>query len=433
MRDVILTLFFVGVLPFALRSTWIGILLWTWISLMSPHKLTFGFANQAPFALVAAVVTLISLFTSRDKLRLPADPTVVALVAFLLWMCCTTFFGFYPERSFDILIDVFKVQLMTLVAVMCIRQRKHIEAFVWVIVVSIGFYGFKGGVFTIASGGSSRVWGPPDTYLNGNNEIGLALTMVIPLMNYLRVVSPNKWIRRGLLLTMLLSAASALGTQSRGAFLAIAAMGLVLWWRSQRQLVGGVVLAIVTVLFLAFMPQSWEDRMRTIGTYQEDSSAMSRIVVWQTAVNIANDRPTGGGFLVETREVFQKYSSNPDWVITAHSIYFQALGEQGWVGLFLFLAIGGTTFWSTTRIRKRCKGRPELAWLHELAGMIQVSMVGYAVGGSFLSLAYLDLAYNVAVVVIACKYWLRDERWKSEPLGLFGAGNPVKRLQAKAA
>jgi putative inorganic carbon (hco3(-)) transporter len=112
------------------------------------------------------------------------------------------------DRSMDRLIAVLKIQLMTFVAFMAIRNRKHIEAFVWVIVISIGFYGFKGGIFTIATGGSGRVWGPPDSYLNGNNEIGLALTMVIPLANYLRQVSTSRWVRRGLLLSMLLCAAA---------------------------------------------------------------------------------------------------------------------------------------------------------------------------------------------------------------------------------
>ena len=67
-------------------------------------------------------------------------------------------------------------------------------------------------------------------------------------------------------------------------------------------------------------------------------------------------------------------------------------------------------------------------WAYELAGMLQVGMVGYAVGGAFLSLTYLDLAYNLVVVVIATKYWLREERWKTESSGLFKAGAPMGNL-----
>ena len=429
MRDLALTIVFIGILPFALRHTWIGVLLWTWMSIMNPHKLTWGFASTAPFAMVAALVTFASVLVDRKSLRLPSDPTVIALVLWVTWMCITTFNAIYVDRSMNDLITVLKIQVMTFIAFMAIRDRKHIEAFIWVVVISVGFYGFKGGIFTIATGGSSRVWGPSDTYIYGNNEVGLALTMVIPLANYLRVVSPHVWVRRGLLALMLLSAAAVLGTQSRGALLAIGAMTTVLWFRSSKKVVGGVVLVALSMALLSFMPKSWDDRMATIGTYQQDGSAMSRINAWEMAINIANDRATGGGFVVETYEVYQRYAPSLEWgVFTAHSIYFQALGEQGWVGLALFLAVGAGAFLATMQVRRLAKRQPETMWAFELAGMVQVSMIGYASGGSFLSLAYLDLAYNIAVVIVACKVWLRNERWKAETQGLFGSGVPMGRL-----
>ena len=431
MRDLLLTATFLGILPYALRYTWVGVLLWTWVSVMNPHKLTYGFAAGLPLAMIAALATLVSVLLNRKKLRLPPDATVIFLIVFLLWMCLTTYNAILPEASMDDLIVTLKIQLMTLVALMSIRERKHIEAFIWVIVISVGFYGFKGGIFTILSGGSARVWGPTGTFIEGNNELGLALTMMIPLMNYLRVVSTRKWIRRGMLATMLLSVASVLGTQSRGALLAIVAMSIVLWMRSSRKVVGGMVMVLLAIGFLAFMPASWEARMQTIGTYQEDTSALQRINSWGMAVRIANDRVTGGGYAVETRSVFVKYADNPDWVFTAHSIYFQALGEQGWIGLFLFLGIGATAFWSLMRMRAASRERKETLWLYELGGMLQVSMVGYAVGGAFLSLTYLDLVYDVAVLVVASKWWLREERWRTETEGLFHSAEPIGDLKVR--
>lgn len=425
MRDIALLLLFVGVIPLALRYTWVGVMLWTWFSFMNPHRLTSGFAATAPFAQITAIATLISVFLDRKNLRFPRDATVVSLILLLLWMCITTLAAIYPEQSFDRLITIFKIQLMTIIAFAALRERKQIEIFIWVIVASLGFYGVKGGIFTLLSGGSARVWGPPSSYIEGNNELGLALTMTIPLMHFLRQVSPRRWLRHGLLVMMLLSAAAVLGTQSRGALLAISAMALVLWFRSKTKIVGAASLIVLTVLFLSFMPSSWETRMQTIGSYQQDHSAMSRIIAWRTAVAIANDRITGGGLLVATRAVFQKYSEDPDWVITAHSIYFQVLGEHGYIGLLLFLFVGATTLWSTVQLRKAGRDRPETLWLYELGGMIQVSMAGYAVGGAFLSLAYFDLPYSIAVVVVASKYWLREERWRTETKGLFDSGAPL--------
>lgn len=434
MRDLALTALIVGLAVMALRRTWVGVLLWTWLSLMNPHKLTWGFAQSAPFAQLAAGVTFISMLLNWRQLRMPRDPVVLFLALFVGWMCITTQYAILHDRSMDRLISVLKIQVMTFVAFMAIRERRQIEAFVWVIVVSIGFYGFKGGLFTIATGGSGRVWGPPDTYINGNNELGLALTMVIPLANYLRQVSGNVWVRRGLLLLMLLSAAAVLGTQSRGALLAIAAMTAVLWARSRRKVASGIALTILASLLVMFMPKSWEERMSTIKTYEQDGSALSRINAWETAVNVANDRITGSGFAFDSLEVYRQYSKlGEKWTFTAHSIYFQAIGEQGWIGLVLFLGVGFWTLMASIWVRRYGRLRPDTAWAYEFAGMVQVSMVGYAVGGAFLSLTYLDLPYNIAVAMIACKWWMKEGRWQTETTGFMGSGAPVARLPAPEA
>jgi putative inorganic carbon (HCO3(-)) transporter len=428
MRDILLLAVFVGLLPFAVRRTWIAVLLWTWVSIMNPHKLAWGFAMDMPFAAAAAIAAFISLPLNRDKLHFPWDRAVVALILFIVWMAVTTAFAFYPGSALDQLIKVVKIQVMTLVALAAIRERKHIELFVWINALSIGFYGLKGGLFTLSTGGASRVFGPAGGFIEGNNEIGLALIVVIPLMNYLRLVAVRRVIRWALMALMLLSAVAALGTQSRGAFLAIAAMALVLWLRSSRKLLSATFIGALAAALLAFMPDSWTDRMRTIQTYEEDSSAMGRLNAWQMALNLANDRVVGGGFVLDRPEVFQRYAPVPSDVRSAHSIYFQIVGEHGWLGLALFLAIGFYTFAGAARLRREAGSEPGMRWIYHLAGMVQVSMVGYAVGGAFLNLAYFDLPYNLLVVVVACRCWSREQRWLAEKHGAFGADVPIEPL-----
>jgi hypothetical protein len=47
------------------------------------------------------------------------------------------------------------------------------------------------------------------------------------------------------------------------------------------------------------------------------------------------------------------------------------------------------------------RGREDLRWASLLAGMLQVSLVGYGVGGLFLGLAYFDLPYSLLALVVA--------------------------------
>jgi hypothetical protein len=45
-----------------------------------------------------------------------------------------------------------------------------------------------------------------------------------------------------------------------------------------------------------------------------------------------------------------------------------------------------------------------------------VSLLGYAVGGAFLSLAYFDLPLNVLVLAVLTRVWVRQRAWESEPV-----------------
>jgi probable O-glycosylation ligase (exosortase A-associated) len=154
--------------------------------------------------------------------------------------------------------------------------------------------------------------------------------------------------------------------------------------------------------------------MATIGTYEQDGSAMGRINAWETAINIANHKPTGAGFSMYNRTVFNIYAprpneqraADPSIPRAAHSNYFQVLGEHGWVGLALYLAIWWLSWRDAARLRKLTKGRADLSWVFRLAGMCQVSLVGFMVGGAFLSLAYFDLPYNLMVIIVVTKRWL---------------------------
>ncbi len=105
-------------------------------------------------------------------MRLVANPAVIALILLTLWMVVTTVFAIYPDESWADLKRTFKIQAMTLMAIAALRERRHIELFIWVNALSLGFYGFKGGLFTILTGGAQRVWGPPGGFIEGNNEVG---------------------------------------------------------------------------------------------------------------------------------------------------------------------------------------------------------------------------------------------------------------------
>jgi probable O-glycosylation ligase (exosortase A-associated) len=320
------------------------------------------------------------------------------------WVCITTIYAINPEGALKELDRFLKIIIFIFLTIALVSDKQKLDWFIWIVVASIGFYGVKGGIFTIATGGSARVWGPEGSFIGGNNEIALALLMVIPLMRYLQQQSSKKIIKWGLTIAMLLSAASVLGSQSRGAFLGIAAIGIFFWTKSKQKLSASLMVGVVGLMILFFMPQTWWDRMNTIQTYEEDGSALGRINAWWVAYNVANDRPTGGGANMFTPETFQKYAPEPEGVHDSHSIYFEMLGEQGWIGLFLFLILAYFTWNTCKKLTIQGDMDPNFKWAGELGRMLQVCLIGYWVSGAFLGLSYFNLYYDlIAISIISTK------------------------------
>lgn len=405
MRDIFVTAIIFGLLPFAIKRPWIGIMLWTWLAYMNPHRQAWGFAYDFPFAFIVGIVTIVAFLLSPEKKEMIWTRETILLLIFVGWMLFTTFFAFYPQLAWLQWNKVWKIQLMIFLIIMIIKERKQLDLMIWVIAVSLGYYGFKGGIFTIVHGGQFRVQGPSGTFFEGNNEMALVLIMAIPLIRYLHLQAKRQWVRWGLATVMVMTGVAAIGSQSRGGLVAMLAMGLFLWIKSRNKIMTGLYMAVAVAIMAAVMPQEWYDRMSTIKTYQEDPSALGRINAWHTAFNVAKDRITGGGFEMFQPPTFSRYAPEPFRVHDVHSIYFEQMGEQGFPGLTMFMLLGLFAWLRAGQIIKECKNDPDRKWAADLASMVQVSLIGYAVGGAFLGLSYFDLPYHLlAILVLTAKF-----------------------------
>ena len=407
MRALLLTLIIFSSIPFILVRPYVGLLVYSWISFMSPHRLTFGFAYDFPFAMLIGVVFLGSWLISKEPKKPPLNAVCVLTIVFTLWMCVTTVFAFAPDAAFTYWKQVSKIMLISIIAMILLTDRRRIDGLIWVIVGSIGFFGLKGGVFTILGGASSLVYGPPGSMIEENNAMALATITILPLVRYLHLQATNRYLRWGLLAAMPILLFSALGSHSRGGFLAIVAMVGYMLLQPRRNFVAGIAMAVMLVVTINFLPQKWFDRMETITAYEQDASAMGRINAWTMGINLALDRPiVGGGLKVFDsggRPVWQKYAPDPDNARSSHNIYIQVLGNHGFPGLFLYLGIMFMVFRYGGWLIKRSRDRPDLRWAGDWGAMSQVSLVGYAVGGIFLNVAYYDLFWMTTALVVGAR------------------------------
>ena len=153
MRDIAVTLAILGSLPFILWRPWYGILVWSWLGFMNPHRLAWGFATTLPLAMVVALTTMVALLLSKEKQKFMWTRETALILIFLAWMVVTTTFSMYPWLAWDQLIKVAKIFLMIFVAAILINSAERLQVLVLVIALSLGFYGVKGGIFTAATGG----------------------------------------------------------------------------------------------------------------------------------------------------------------------------------------------------------------------------------------------------------------------------------------
>jgi probable O-glycosylation ligase (exosortase A-associated) len=431
MRATLFLLIFLTGLVLTCVSPFYGVLLWYGFSLGNFHTLTWGTFDNLYLAYIIVIVTGISwVFSRTEKIRLPLTPLVVLTLLFSLWITITSYFGLGPV-VWDRWIFVQKVLLMGLVGYALTTTRERVDQLVWVVVLAIGLWGVKGALsFTIlhGGGGTTGIHGPEGGVMSANNEFGIALVVILPLLFYQWHIAVNQNVRRGLMVMGFLVSLAIVFTYSRGALVSLCAMGALFWVRSRAKFATGILIVAVGLFVYNFVPQHWFNRMETIETYEADPSATGRIEYWNIALRIAEVHPIlGGGFWVTyspgiTNAMLQG-TNLPRLTAprATHSIWFETLSEHGWVGFALFVAIGGYSLLSCSWLIRHSRGRPELAWANMLGRMGQSALVGFWAGGTFNSLAYFDeywciiFIFGAARRVVAKEIIAPVSRFRSAP------------------
>lgn len=396
MRDLAVVLFMIGAAVYALYKPWTGVLSLAVLSYLNPHRYAFGFSMSMPVYLVVFSATMIGIFfNGRDRQPFPFTRETFLFLALIGWFTVTTFFGAdFPEDARQQWIKVIKVYLSIFPTFWMINNRERLHWLIVAIALSFGLIGLKGGIFALGTGFQYRVWGPDNTFYGGNNEIAMALNMVLPLLLLCAKETSNTLVRNFYYATFFFCICSVISSWSRGGLLGLCVvLGATIMTGRRKWL---SVPLVVAALFLAVpnLPTDWFERMGTIKTYEEDQSAMGRLDVWGYAIRRAAENPlTGGGF-----ETFYKGHG-----LDVHSSYFEILGEHGYVAFGLWLSLLFGTIVALERLRRQVLFHDELAWVRDYARAVQIGLLGYATCGAFLGAAYWDVFYHFVALCVVMK------------------------------
>lgn len=414
MRDLILTGIILICSVIALRRPVFGMLTFVWLGFFNPQSYTWG---STPLSMLMAVCTIVGYLFSSEPKRFPIQRESILLLILWIVLGITTAFAIYPDRAVQTLTFVSKILLMVFLSMCLINTEERLHWLVRVVALSLGFYAVKGVVFVLVTGGSNLVFGPTGSFLEANNIIGLALAMNLPLLAYLIKKEEQAWLRWIYRAMFISSYPTIIFTYSRGAWLGLVAVTALMALRSRYkfQIAAAAAIFAVTLLpiTLSLAPERLVSRYEDLENYETESSAQLRFGSWTYCWRVGVAHPlTGGGFNHYSMLTYQKYAPEhiDKWNITTtwlrtscHSVWFTVVGEHGFLGTTLWLGLIGSVFLSSWRIRSLTGAHPEMSWMCDLAGGLQISLVAYLVVGTFIDAAYFDMFYYLIAILVILK------------------------------
>ncbi len=416
MRDLLFAGVWALLLPLNFAAAHVGVLLWVWVALLSPNEMLYGFMGAVPFNKIVAIITLALVFLQKDKKDVYLDTVSWLLILFAASITMSWANSIISVPDGDALYEKalkIIVLALTITAVMTTRHRIHL--LVMIITVSYGFVGVTEGLMSIASGGGHKILGTGS--IGDNNSVATTMLMIIPLLFYLAKYSAVAVVRMGFWTVLGLCLVTVVMTFSRGGFVGLLVLAAFTIKNTRNKFASFAIVATAGLLVFELAPESWFARLSTMENAGNDSSFMGRVVAWKVSLLIALDHPFFGGGMhaVQRLLVWSTYKESlhrvnfvttppPDDIPhAAHSVYFELLGDLGFTGLILFLAIITITYWNCTRIGRMSRGNPSLAWADDLSRMLQISIVVYLVTSAALSMGYFELVYVLIGLISRCR------------------------------
>ena len=409
MRDLVVSLIILGLFPACFRRPFIGLLVFSWLAYMRVQDLTWGFARGQRWSFYVAIITFVGfVFGGKDKF-FRSDPRCWLMVTLIILVGVGVLVSENASpRQAARYLEFVKIVGIALFTTSIVKTREQLRILLWVIALSLGFYGVKSGIWGIMSLGRVSIDRGPGGMLRDNNDFSLALCMALPMLWHIGMSEKREVLRRAFLAAVPLTFITILLTHSRGGMLALTCTITAMVWRSRNRVGGFAVMFLVGILAIMLAPADLKERAASIGDYQNDSSANARLRAWKVAVRMAVDNPLFGVGFEEFRANYLRYEPNPDpqmlhgeGIFVAHNSYLQIWAEAGTLALVCYLALIGMTLATIWRIRRQARQRYYSSWIINYSVMFEASMVAFMVGAVFLNRAHFDLFYHwVAIVLV---------------------------------
>jgi probable O-glycosylation ligase (exosortase A-associated) len=383
-----------------------------WVDTLKPQNTSFSFLAGQPLSMVATLVFFIAIVVNFKKVRMPKSFMYhFLMLGFMAWITIATVHAQFQSVAWIKYDFVIKTLFLTYFVPFVITKRHHLEVFLWVVAMSFGMFIFMAGVKTLLGGGGygiALVGSNGFMYSEGSTLASLAVCL-IPIYMHLRAES--KLAENSILIKLLLlgyafcSILTLIGTQARTGMVAIVAYVMLLVVQTKNKFKTLFVLALLPFFILPFVTDAWVERMSTVeDATTTETSAIGRLVVWRWTLDYVAERPLlGGGFYAYLANAgkLDLYQQGKEVEIIQkgakafHNIFFEVLGETGYVGLLFFCLIIFLTLKKNYFLNKKrhLYVNEKDKWIPTMALAINTSLALYCVGGLFIGVAFYPWIY----------------------------------------
>jgi putative inorganic carbon (HCO3(-)) transporter len=398
-RELALLIVVPAICCVALFRPKIGLYGYIWFAIVQPDVMAWC-EGKYPFSIGMALATLIGSLRYAGKIpRVFGTPAVWGLLllqiplGLSILMCEGPFLA--PDRyeTFE------RTTLMILLIPLLLETVDDMLHLVYTFAISEVMLGGRFGAFGLISGGA--LLNQPYGHLYDNNELALAIAMLVPVCWYCRELVTNTWCKLGLLATIFLSSAAVILSNSRGASVALGMVFLCLMARSRRKVAMFVVLVLAVGPTIYLVQDRYFARMSTIKNYENEESAATRVELWGVALEMWTDNPLFGVGFGNRNFALQagRYLKRPNMTVV-HNSYLQMLVDSGIFAFVIYCGLlFGTIFWLGKSVRFVREAHPGL---EHIPLALQVSLIAYAGGATFYSHQRYDLMY---VLLMAAAAW----------------------------
>lgn len=440
MLDLFLLGFVLAFIGAGVRRPFLFVLAYTYIDIVSPQKVSWGILSHIPVSLIAFLCAFAAWFVADDKNGTRFSLRQFLMLMLLIYCGMTTQSADFPVEAAEKWAWVWKALVFAMFLPVTLRTRLRIEALTLIMVLSIGVIVIGGGIKTVTGGGGYgelRLLVDNNTGLYESSIISTVAIAVIPLALWLSrfgTVFPPEWRVKAFAWALCFACAlMPIGTGARTGLVCVVVLAALILRTAQRRALIVSLMAAGALLALPVLPADFVARMGTIRNHQSDESASTRVAVWKWTLEFVEQRPFGGGFDAYRQNSLQydavsaeqagdnntalEYRPVVDKARAYHSSYFEMLGEQGWPGLAMWLALHLMGLWQMEVLRRRY--RTETAetfrWVSPLAEALQQAQVIYLVGSTFVGIAFQPFCYML--VGLQCSLWAYIQRVRtSQPV-----------------